>query len=58
MTRAQQKQQQEGEGQAQEGKLSPEEAQRLLDAMKDREADAQKRRKVQLVGPRYRGKSW
>ncbi len=41
-----------------EGQLSPEEAERLLDAMKDREADAQKRRKVRLVGPRYRGKAW
>jgi Ca-activated chloride channel family protein len=53
-----QSQQREREAQPEEGQLSPEEAQRLLDAMKDREADAQKRRKVQLVGPRYKGKAW
>jgi len=42
----------------QPGELSPEEAERLLDALKDREADSQKRRRIRLQGKRYRGKPW
>lgn len=57
----QQDPQQQGsqEGQEQQaGELSPEEAERLLDAMKDREAESQKRRRIRLQGKRYRGKPW
>lgn len=38
--------------------LSLEEAERLLDALKDRETESQKRRRVRLQGKRYRGKPW
>lgn len=50
-------QQQEGEG-GQPGELTPEEAERLLDALKDRETESQKRRRVMLQGKRYRGNPW
>ncbi len=35
-----------------------EQAERLLDALKDRETESQKRRRVRLQGKRYRGKPW
>ena len=41
-----------------EGELTQEEAQRLLDALKDREAEAQKRRQVRITGRRYTGNEW
>lgn len=52
-----QRQQKEGESQ-QPGELTPEQAERLLDALKDRETESQKRRRVRLQGKRYRGKPW
>ena len=42
----------------QPGELTQEDAERILDALKDREADAQKRRLIQLKGRRYRGNEW
>ena len=42
----------------QPGQLSQEEAERILDAMKDRETEAQKRRRVRLLGKRYLGNEW
>jgi len=44
--------------QQQPGELSPEEAERLLDALKDRETESQKRRRIKLQGKRYRGNPW
>ncbi|MDA0748783.1 MAG: tetratricopeptide repeat protein [bacterium] len=58
----QDKDQQPGDQDQQEprkaGELTREEAQRLLDAMKDREAEAQKRRRVRLSGQTYNGNEW
>ena len=54
-----QNQQQEKEAEPQQpGELTPEQAERLLDALKDRETESQKRRRVRLQGKRYRGKPW
>jgi Ca-activated chloride channel family protein len=39
-------------------KLTPEEAAQILDAMKAREAESQKRRKLRLLGRRYTGNAW
>ena len=50
--------QQQQEGQQLPGELSPEEAERLLDALKDRETESQKRRRIKLQGKRYRGNPW
>lgn len=44
--------------QQQPGELSKEEAERLLDAMKDRETESQERRRIRLQGKRYRGNPW
>ena len=38
--------------------LTPEEAAQILDAMKAREAESQKRRKLRLLGRRYTGNAW
>ena len=40
------------------GDVSAEEAFRLLDALKDRESESQKRRRLRLQGKRYRGNPW
>ena len=48
----------EQQSQQQPGELSPEEAKRLLDALKDRESESQKRRRLRLQGKRYRGNPW
>ena len=65
--RQQQGQQQEGrpadqrpqqEAAPREGEISKEEAQRLLDALKDREAESQQRRRIRIVGRRYTGNEW
>ncbi|MDP6779408.1 MAG: tetratricopeptide repeat protein [Candidatus Latescibacteria bacterium] len=42
----------------QEGKLTPQEAERLLGALEDREREAQKRRKIRLMGKAYTGNAW
>ncbi|MFT5369054.1 MAG: Ca-activated chloride channel family protein [Candidatus Latescibacterota bacterium] len=42
----------------QPGELTPEEAARILDAMKDRDAESQKRRKIRVTGRRYNGNAW
>jgi Ca-activated chloride channel family protein len=51
-------QDQDAEEQQQPGELSEEEAERLLDALKDRESESQKRRRIRLQGKRYRGNPW
>ncbi|MDA0709923.1 MAG: tetratricopeptide repeat protein [bacterium] len=43
---------------SQSGELTQEEAARILDAMKERDADSQKRRKVRISGRRYNGNEW
>ena len=48
----------QAEPQPEEGRLTPEEARRLLDAMRDREEEAQERHKVKVSGPEYKGKVW
>jgi tetratricopeptide (TPR) repeat protein len=42
----------------QPGELTPEEAARILDAMKDRDEESQKRRKIRVTGRRYNGNAW
>jgi tetratricopeptide (TPR) repeat protein len=49
---------QDAQEQQQPGELSEEEAERLLDALKDRETESQKRRRIRLQGKRYRGNPW
>ena len=46
------------EGQPESGELGREEAERLLDAMKDRETKSQKYRRLRVIGKRYRGNEW
>lgn len=46
------------EGQAESGELGREEAERLLDAMKDREMKSQKYRRLRVYGKRYKGNEW
>lgn len=46
------------EGQSVSGELGREEAERLLDAMKDREAKSQKYRRLRVYGKRYEGNEW
>ena len=41
-----------------EGELTVEEAERILEALKDRELQAQKRRRILLRGRNYRGNEW
>ena len=53
-----QNQEQKPSDENQDQQQKPEEAERLLDAMKDRETESQKRRRVRLQGKRYRGKPW
>ncbi len=38
--------------------MTQEEAERLLEALKDREREAQKRRRLRLLGRRYTGNEW
>ncbi|MBI2952175.1 tetratricopeptide repeat protein [bacterium] len=40
------------------GDLSRQEAERVLDAVKDQERDAQKKRRVTITGRRYTGEEW
>jgi Ca-activated chloride channel family protein len=40
------------------GDLSRQEAERVLDAVKDQEREAQKKRRVAVTGRRYRGEEW
>ena len=42
----------------QEGKLTPQEAERLLEALEDRELEAQKHRQIRLMGKAYTGNAW
>lgn len=46
------------QAEAKPGELTPEEAARILDAMKDREDTSQKRRKIRVSGRRYNGNAW
>ena len=41
-----------------EGKMTPQEAERLLGALEDREREAQKHRKIRLMGKAYTGNAW
>ena len=57
----QQDQGQEGQQQNQQAnpqQMTPEEAVRILNAMKAREEESQKRRKVKFMGRRYEGNAW
>ena len=57
----QDQQDQQGEDQSEdhrEGEMTREEAERLLEALKDREREAQKRRRLRLLGRRYTGNEW
>lgn len=46
------------EGQSESGELGREEAERLLDAMKDREMKSQKYRRLRVYGRKYKGNEW
>ena len=45
-------------GQSESGELGREEAERLLDAMKDREMKSHKYRRLRVYGKRYKGNEW
>ncbi len=53
-----QQKQEEGQQPPKPGDLSKQEAERILDAVKDQEKDAQKKRRVTITGPRYTGEEW
>ena len=54
----QQQNQQSTQSESPSGALSREEAERLLDAMKDREMKSQKHRRLRVSGKRYKGNEW
>lgn len=54
----QQQNQQSTQSESPSGALSREEAERLLDAMKDRETESQKHRRLRISGKRYEGNEW
>lgn len=54
----QQQNQQSSQPESTSGSLSREEAERLLDAMKDRETKSQKYRRLRINGKRYKGNEW
>ncbi len=53
-----QQNQQSSQPESTAGSLSREEAERLLDAMKDRETKSQKYRRLRVYGKRYKGNEW
>ncbi len=53
-----QQNQQQQDQQSSPGEMTPEEAARILNAMKAREKESQKRRKLTLRGRRYDGNAW
>ncbi|MDE2888558.1 MAG: tetratricopeptide repeat protein [Gemmatimonadota bacterium] len=54
----QQQNQQSTQSESPAGSLSREEAERLLDAMRDREMKSQKYRRLRVYGKRYKGNEW
>jgi hypothetical protein len=53
-----QKRQEEPQEPVKPSELTKQEAERLLDAVKDQEREPQKKRRVAVTGRRYRGEEW